>query len=122
MALQDAMVEDQIDEAVRVADQDPLLPGLEAEAVTELEQEILQTVQELVLEMRLAHHLPGLQSEELEDVRIANGLVRLVRLGAGEGESRQLHLVARQGGTLEVERGDLTLRLAHALVTSDAFG
>jgi hypothetical protein len=41
MAFQDAMVEDQVNEAVRIADQDPLLPRLEAEAVTEFEQELL---------------------------------------------------------------------------------
>ena len=41
VALQDSVVEDQVDESVGIADQDALLPGLETEAVAEFEQEFL---------------------------------------------------------------------------------
>ena len=42
MALEDAVIEDEIDEAVGVADEDALLAGLETEAVAQFEQEILR--------------------------------------------------------------------------------
>src|SRR5580693_4165578 len=103
MAFQNSMVEDQINKAVRVADQDTLLPSLETESVAELEQEFLQLVQKLVFEMRFAHHLPRLQAEEFEDIWIADRQTGLRRLGAGVGKRGQLRLVMRQAGTLEVE-------------------
>ena len=90
--------------------------------MTELEQEFLQLVQKLVFEMRFAHHLPGLQAEELEDIGIADRQTRLCRLGAGLSERGQLRLVTRQAGTLEVERGDLPFQLAHGPVAADALG
>ena len=81
---------------MRVADQDTLLPGLEPESVTELEQEFLQLVQKQVLEMRFAHHLPRPQAEELEDIRIADRQTGLRRLGPGLGKRGQLRLLMGQ--------------------------
>ena len=49
MALEDSVVEDEIHEKVLVADEDAFLPGLEAEAVTHLQQELLQAVEQGIL-------------------------------------------------------------------------
>jgi len=76
MAFEDAVVEDEIDEAVRVSDQDALLAGLETKAVTHLQQKALQAVEQLVFEDRFGHHLGALQAQELEDVRIADDVPR----------------------------------------------
>ncbi len=77
MALEDAVVEHQIHEAVVVTDQDALLAGLETEAVPKLKQEFLEVVQELVLKVGLAYDLARLEPEKLEDVGVANGQRRL---------------------------------------------
>ena len=46
VAVELAMVEDEINEVVAPADADLLLPVLEAEALAQLEQEVLQVVDE----------------------------------------------------------------------------
>jgi hypothetical protein len=51
MTPENAMVEDQVEKPMRVADENPFLAGLETEAVTEFEQEFLQLIQKLVFEM-----------------------------------------------------------------------
>jgi len=66
-----------------------------------------------------AHHLGGLEAEELEDVGVADveGGLQLRIL------PRQLGpflLVQRQTGTLVVEAGNLALELAHRPVAVDA--
>ncbi len=58
-AFEDTMIENQIDEVMCVADKDALLPSLETEAVAQLQQEILQFVEQLVFQIRFAHHLFG---------------------------------------------------------------
>ena len=85
MAFEDAVVEHQIDETVLVADQDALLAGFEAEAVPQFKEELLEVVEKLLFEVRLAHYLSGFQAEELEDVRIAHGERRRGGLGLGLG-------------------------------------
>ena len=62
MALEDTVVEDQVHEEVFAADHQALLPRLEAKAVAQFEQEVLQLVEQGVLQMALAHHLPGLEA------------------------------------------------------------
>src|SRR4051794_21734815 len=56
----------------------------------------------------------------LEDVGVADRQARLRLLGMSPGEVGQLRLVARQSGTLEVERRDLSLQLPHSPVAPDA--
>jgi len=41
MALQNPVIEDKIDKTIGVTDQNPFLPGLETEAMTEFQQEVL---------------------------------------------------------------------------------
>ncbi len=57
MALEHAVVEDEVDEEMFVADEDALLPGLEAEAVAQLEEEILETIQQGVFQAGLGHDI-----------------------------------------------------------------
>ena len=66
------MVEDEVDEEMFVSDEDAFLPGLEAEAVAQLEEEVLKAIQQGVFEVGLGHDITGTQSEELEDVGIAD--------------------------------------------------
>lgn len=72
VALEDAVVEDEVDEEMFVSDEDAFLPGLEAEAVAQLEEEVLKAIQQGVFEVGLGHDITGTQSEELEDVGIAD--------------------------------------------------
>ena len=73
VAFQDAVVENQIDEIVLVADQYAFLPRFETEAMTEFEQEIRQLVEQAVFERGFAHDFLWLEAEKLEDIRVANG-------------------------------------------------
>src|SRR6478736_5503727 len=119
VALQDAVVEDEVDEAVRVADQDALLPSFEAEAVTKLEQELLQLVEQCVFQVRFGHHLLGLHAQEFEDVWITNAERGGRRFSAGSRELGQLLRILRQARALEVERADLALELANGPAGSE---
>ena len=82
VAFQDAVVKDQIHKAARVADDDALLLRLKAEAVTELEKEFAQILHQRRLQIGLRHGVLGPQSEELEDVGIADYERRFRRLHA----------------------------------------
>jgi hypothetical protein len=55
VALEEAMVEDEVYEVVGVVEQNPLLACFETETVPQLQQKILESVQQLVFQMRLAH-------------------------------------------------------------------
>ena len=45
VALEDAVIEDQIDEEIAIANQQALLAGFETEAVTKFKQKLLEPVQ-----------------------------------------------------------------------------
>lgn len=62
------MIKNKVCEVVRIADQNSLLTGLKTELVTELQQEILNLIKELVLQMRLAHDISWREPKEFEDV------------------------------------------------------
>ena len=51
MALEYAVIEDEVDEKVLIADEDALLAGLEAETVAHFEQEVLEAVKKGVFEV-----------------------------------------------------------------------
>lgn len=51
MALEDAVVEDQVHETVRVANEDALLAGFETEPVSKFEQKSLQSVEQRLLDI-----------------------------------------------------------------------
>src|SRR4051794_7719897 len=121
VALEDAMVEHQIDEAVLVADQDALLASFEAEAVPQFQKEFLEMVEKLLFEVRFANNLAWFQAQELEDVRVAHGEGRRSGLGLGMGGGSELAFVLGEGGSLEVKAGDLSPELAHRPVSADAF-
>jgi len=89
VALEDAMVEDEIDEEVFAADQQAFLPGFEAEAVAEFEQEVLQPVEQRVFALAFAHHFARLEAEELEDVGVADEVAAAGRFGTGLGQPGQ---------------------------------
>jgi hypothetical protein len=119
VALEDTVIEDEVDEEVFVADENALLPGLETEPVAQLEEEILKAVEQGVFEVGLGHDIPRPESEELEDVGIADdvgGLERFRRLMRQGGE---LGLVFGKATALVVEAGDLATQLADGPVPPD---
>ena len=119
VALEDAVVEDEIDEEMFVADEDALLPRLEAEAVAQLEEEILKTIQQGIFEVGLGHDIPGTQAEELEDVGIADDVGWLERVRGSVGHGGQLVFVFGEAAALIVEAGDLAAQLADGPVSAD---
>ncbi len=82
MAFEDAVVKHLIDEEMLIANQDAFLSGFKAEPVTQFQQEGFEFVDKLVFQRRLAHNLFGPESKKLENVRIADGQLRLVFLRA----------------------------------------
>ena len=76
MAFQDAVVEDQIDEAPGSAVGDALLLRLQAEAMAQLQQEFAQMVQQGRFKIGFGHRFAGAQAEKLEDVRVADRQLR----------------------------------------------
>src|SRR5205823_5280104 len=117
--LEDAVVEDQVDKEVLVADEDPLLPRLETEAASQLQQESLHPVEQGVFELRFAHHLGRLDAKKLEDVRVADHQGRAVGLGALPNLLQKLGSVSRQRRPLEGQRSDLALQLANGPLATD---
>ena len=55
-----------------------LLPGFEAEAVAHFQENLLKAIKQRVFEIGLAHSLLGAEAEDLEDVWIADDLMRLL--------------------------------------------
>ena len=120
VAFENAVIEHQVDKEMLVADQDAFLASFKAEAMTEFQQEVLQLVDELLLQMRFAHHLGRLQTEELENVRIAN-VQRRVLFGRLIGQFGQFGFIVGQTGAFEVQTADLPFQLADGPVASDRF-
>ena len=96
MALQDTMVEDQVDETVRIADEDAFLARLEAETVAEFDQECLQLVELRVFEMRLSHRFLRTEAQELEHVGVSNAELGLGGFGACLHQRREFFGVLRR--------------------------
>ena len=99
MAFQDTMVENQIHKPSGLSDDDALLPGFEAKAVTELHQEFMQVVQESSFEVGFADGLTGFESKEFEDVGISDGEFWLGLFGGGVGHVGELFFVRWKGPT-----------------------
>jgi hypothetical protein len=85
MALENPVIEDQVHKEMLVADEEALLPGFETEAMSHFEEKVLESIQQGVFEVRLAHDIAGAQAEELEDVRIADDLAWMEGLCLGVG-------------------------------------
>lgn len=81
VALEDAVIENDIHEATCLTNEDALLPRLEAKAVAQLQQKVLQLVEKRVFKIGLAHGLLRFQTEKLEHVGIADGQLRLCLFG-----------------------------------------
>ena len=114
------MVEDEVHEKVLVADEEALLPGLEAEAMAHLQEELLQAVEQGVLKVRFAHGILRTDAEELEDVGIADDLGGLEGLGLGLRFGGEFGFVFREAAALVVEAVDLAAQLAHRPVAANA--
>jgi len=82
MTFEDAVIKHQIDEEMFIANQDTFLSGFKAEPVAQFQQEGFEFVDKLVFQMRFAHNFFGPESKKLENVRIADGQLRLVFLCA----------------------------------------
>ncbi|GIW41862.1 MAG: hypothetical protein KatS3mg076_2439 [Candidatus Binatia bacterium] len=100
----------------------PLLPAHEAEVATQLEQELLQTADEGLLELALG--ILVLEAQELEDVGILDllldrDLVARRRAGAFAKHGR---LVARERGALVKLALDLPFELADRPAAAQRFG
>ena len=79
---QPQMVEEQIDVEVLVADIEAILPADEREALAEFEQEFFQVAHQLRFEFALLERFG--QGEEVEDVRVFQGLPSQIGLERGE--------------------------------------
>jgi hypothetical protein len=70
VAFEDAMVEDEIDKEVFLADEDALLAGLEAKAMAEFEEEAVEVVEKGGFEIGLLDGEVIWEAEELEGVEV----------------------------------------------------
>jgi hypothetical protein len=93
MALEDTVIENQIHKPSGLSNDDALLPGFEAKAVTELNQEFMQVVQKSSFEVGFADGLTGFESKEFEDLGITNGEFWLGLFGGGVDHVRELFFV-----------------------------
>ena len=118
-----AVIENEIDIIVLVADRDALLPGFEAEPGAEFEQKTLQVIEQSAFEIGLAVMGFLRQSDEFKHVGIAD------QIGDNRRRVGGLHargfddglLVSRKAGPLVEHRTDLALKLAHRPVSLEAF-
>jgi hypothetical protein len=122
MAFEPAVIEDQVDKGVIVANQDALLAGLEAEAMAKLEQELLQMVEKLVLEVRLTHHLARFETKKFNDVGITNRQCWFKGLRFVSSELGELGLVFRERGGFVIKVDELAFELADEPISLDTFG
>jgi len=118
-ALEDVVVEDEIDVVVRAIDRDALLAADETEAAPEFEEEGLELIDQCLFEFGLDADRPVWKPEEFEHVRISQhvswcGLNRRDQVG-----TRRLVL----GESAFVVAGrDLTIEFARAPPSCDRFG
>ena len=93
MALEHAVVEDEVHKEVLITDEEALLPGLKAKAVAHFGEEVLEAVEQGVFEVGSAHDIAGAKAEELEDVGIADDLGGLKGFCFGVGGGGELGFV-----------------------------
>jgi hypothetical protein len=72
VAFENAVVKHEINEPVSITNEDTLLTSLEAESVTQFEQEFFQIAEQTVFKIGFAHNFSRLDSEKFEDVGITN--------------------------------------------------
>ena len=122
VAAEEAVVEDEVDVVVLVADGDALLPGLEAEAGAEFEQEGLQVIEESCFEVFLQVVRLFGQPDELENVGIADEIGDLP--GCFEcllaGVLKDGPFVGGKAGTLVEQGADLALEVTHDPISFQA--
>ena len=94
--------------------------GLETEAVAHFEEEVLETVEQGVFEVGLAHDIAGAEAEEFEDVGISDDLGGQEGLGLGVGGGGESGFVLREAAALVVEAIDLAAQLADGPVAANA--
>ncbi len=101
--LEEAMVEEQVDEILLLSEHEPMLSSDKAEAVAEFQKEGLQAADEAVLQLTLPHRTT--QAEELEVVGAFEHLLRLLGelLRQREVEVVRLFLGLWQLAWLEIE-------------------
>ena len=121
MAFQDTMVENQIHEPSGLSDDDALLPGFEAKAVTEFHQEFMQVVQESIFEVGFADHLTGFESKEFKDVGISDGQFWLGLFGGGVGHVGELFFVHGKARPLVIQSRNLPFKRPHGPIAAQTF-
>jgi len=82
VALENAVVKDEVNEVVGVTNQNPLLAGFKAKTVAQFEQKILKLIKKLVLQMRLAHHFFWFETKEFEHIGVPNRKFGIGGIGA----------------------------------------
>ena len=92
MALENALIEDEVHEAACLADDNPLLPRLETETMAQFQEKILQLVEQGILQVGFAHGLLWPKAEKLENIRVTNSEFRLGLFGGAVGQRRKLFL------------------------------
>jgi hypothetical protein len=81
VAFQDPVIKDQVNKEMLAADKDTFLSPFKTETPAELKEELLQAIDQLTLEIRLAECLVGMQPEKLKNIRIPDDLCRAHELG-----------------------------------------
>ena len=76
VALEDDVVEDEVDEEVIVVERDPLLAGDEREALAQLQEELGQLADDGSLEVTLSVLVTARQPQEIEDERRLDEVAR----------------------------------------------
>jgi hypothetical protein len=123
VAAEDAVIKNEVDVVVLVADGDAALAGLEAEAGAELQEEGLEVINEGLLQVFFEIARLFTEAGELQNIGVADdlgdGLRSLRRLLVGVGEHGLL--VGGKTGALIKQGADLALKFAHRPATFEAF-
>ena len=96
VAPQEAVVEHQVDEKVTVIEAETLLACLEEEALSQLQQKLLKSVDDRGFQVAFGVGGPLLQAQELQDHRILDQVRRLLDDLPLSGQAAHLMLVAAE--------------------------
>jgi hypothetical protein len=113
IAAQQAVVEHQVQIVVVAVEREPLLAGFEQEALTQLQQEILQSVDDGLLQVRLRIATFFFQPQELQNIRLLEEVFRLRDDLAFLRKTLDPILVPAQSQPFVQAGGLLTLQLCH---------